>query len=396
MNQPTHTSEKMKEKVQLILSTNYFSSILMICLAPLCYFLLDIKEIIPQTFIIYGVLNIINTFFFYRHRKLIYTYLITSCIGIICAAIVTLYSGGVNSPFTFVLALIVFAGYISTKNYGRFHLYLILLFILFIYFHDSLDFNFQNKVPEYSRDSLSLIGILFSVYILGGIFGKILLTNYNNLYISKREIEKKSKENEILLKEIHHRVKNNLQTISSLLNIQARNTNNDETKRILTNSHNRVLSMAIVHEMLYAREDLSRIEYKEYVTQLGKFLIESLNKEDKKIELNIAISNIKFNIETSIPLGLLISEFITNSIKHAFLNKNSGKIGINIEKVDPEFFQLTLTDNGIGYNKELLCENPNSMGFKLIANLSRQLRGTINKTTSEGNGVIYVLKFKEI
>lgn len=397
MNQSTTLpTDRYKEKAKLILNANYFSSILMICLAPLCYYLLDIKEIIPHTFVIYGVLNILNTLLFYKHKKLIYTFLFTSCIGILSAAIVTLYSGGINSPFTFVLALIVFAGYISTQNYGRLHLFVIILFILFIYFHDVFHFTFRNVVPAKSQDSYSLIGILFSVYILGGIFGKILLTNYNNLYISKREVEKKNNENEVLLKEIHHRVKNNLQTISSLLNMQARNTDNLETKAMLTSSHNRVLSMAIVHEMLYAKEDLSKIEYKDYVTQLGGFLLKSINKNDKDIKFNIDIINIKFNIETAIPLGLIISEFVTNSLKHAFINTDDGSISIQIEKNDPTFYELTLKDNGIGYDTELHCNAKNSMGLKLIKNLTRQLRGTLDKTTSLGDGVTYIITFKEI
>ncbi|QLE00439.1 sensor histidine kinase [Galbibacter sp. BG1] len=396
MNQKQRqVSERFKEKEHLILSANYISSILMICIAPVCYFILDITKIIPFVLVSYGVIVLLNTFFYYKHKNLVCTYLITSVTSIICAGIITLYSGGITSPFLYVMSLVVFGGYISTRNYGRFSLFLIILFILAVYFQDQLNFSFTNVVPYNSRDTFSMFAILFSIYLLGAIFGRILLRNYDRLYISKWEIEKKSQENEILLKEIHHRVKNNLQTISSLLNMQARNTDNEETQRILVSSHNRVLSMAIVHEMLYAKEDLSKIEYCDYVQQLGKFLLKSL-KRDKKITLKTDISSeIKFNIETAIPLGLLISEFTTNSLKHAFKDMEEGIISISIEKPDPEFYLLTLRDNGVGFNTDEIEGKKSSMGLKLINNLTRQLRGTLVKP-EKSQGVTYLIKFKEI
>src|SRR5699024_456848 len=121
---------------------------------------------------------------------------------------------------------------------------------------------------------------------------RMLLGNYNKLYQSKRKIEKKNHEKEILLKEIHHRVKNNLQTISSLLNMQSRSTHNPEIKSILHAHHNRVFSMAMVHEMLYAHEDLSKIDYQRYVQQLGNFLIGSFQKSEENIQYNIHIKKI--------------------------------------------------------------------------------------------------------
>ncbi|WP_335966898.1 sensor histidine kinase [Galbibacter sp. PAP.153] len=388
-------SSRLDEKMHLILYVNYFSSALMICIALVCYFILDIKHIVPQVLLGYSVLSLLNIFLLKYHKKLLVTYLISLNLGVIGSIIVTVVTGGINSPFIFTMPLIVFAGYISTRNYGQFHMYLILLFILLIYFRNEIHLNFPNVVPEKSKDDFSLMSVLFSLYLLGGIFGKVLLGNYNKLYQSKKEIEKKSNENEVLLKEIHHRVKNNLQTISSLLNMQARTTENEDTKKILTSSHNRVLSMAIVHEMLYARDDLSKIEYRDYVKQLVKFHIKSLNKEDKKINFKINISNIKYNIETAIPLGLLISEFITNSLKHAFVNKDEGAITVTIEKTDPEFYTLILSDNGIGYNTSVAENKTKSMGLKLIHNLTRQLRGNLEKI-DKSQGVTYLIRFKEI
>ncbi|MCM5661644.1 sensor histidine kinase [Galbibacter mesophilus] len=388
-------SDSLQEKIDLILNTNYFSSIIMLCFAPICYFILDITEVIPQTFLVYGIANLVNTFMYYKHGKVMYIYLGTCFLALIGSAVVTLYSGGLNSPFAFVMLLIVFGGYVSTRAYGRFNLIIILTFILAVYFHESLHFSVKNKVPPASQETFSLIVLLFSMYILGAILGRILLRNYNRLLTSKKEIEKKSKENEVLLKEIHHRVKNNLQTISSLLNMQARNSTSEETKRMLSSSHNRVLSMAIVHEMLYAREDLARIEYQDYIAQLCSFLDNSLNKNDKKIVFQTNIKNIKFNVETAIPLGLLISEFITNSFKHAFPHKDEGTITISIEQTDLEYFRLTLSDDGVGYAEDNCTSSQGSMGLKLINSLTRQLRGSINKLEAT-NGVTYLIRFKEI
>ncbi|MCX2680214.1 sensor histidine kinase [Galbibacter sp. EGI 63066] len=293
------------------------------------------------------------------------------------------------------MALIAFSGYISSVNFGRILLTLIIIFVLIVFFQDSLQLPFHNVVPEKSRDLFYLISILFSIYLLGNFFGKILATNLKHLYLSRKELEKKAVEKEVLLKEVHHRVKNNLQTISSLLNMQARNTENAETKRILTNSHNRILSMAIVHEMLYERDDLYKISYKEYVKELGKYLIKSLNKEEKDIQLDLKICNIKFNIETAIPLGLLISEFMTNSIKHAFVNQKGGVIFIHIEQPSPDYFHLTMGDDGVGF-KDLIYEAPKkSLGLKLVNNLVRQLKGLITKNKVE-KGTSFTVKFQEI
>jgi len=332
---------------------------------------------------------------FPRHKNLYASYLISTTLGVIGSIIVCLYSGGINSPFIFILLLIVFSGYVSTRSYGKFHLYFILIAILAIYLCPLFGIHFPMVVPQESSSAYSLLVTLFSLYISGDIFGRMLLGNYNRLYQSKREIEKKNHEKELLLKEIHHRVKNNLQTISSLLNMQARATDNQEIKSILHSNHNRVFSMAMVHEMLYAHEDLSKIEYQNYVEQLCNFLIGSSNRSDEDIQYTINIKSIKLNIETAIPLSLLISELITNSLKHAFPDTNKGVITVSIEKTDPVYFLLNYSDTGIGMDPTALQCNSNSMGVKLIGKLARQLRGTI-KLAESNSGTTYLVKFKEI
>lgn len=392
---PIFYSERHKEEISLVVKMNYFSSVTMICFALVCYFFLDILKVIPHTLILYGILNLVNSLLFARHKNLHASYLISTALGLIGSIVVSLYSGGIKSPFIFILLLFVISGYVSTRSYGKFHLYFILVAILGIYLCPFMGANFPTMVPEKSSAAFSLMVTLFNLYITGDIFGRMLLGNYNKLYQSKREIEKKNHEKELLLKEIHHRVKNNLQTISSLLNMQARTTDNPEIKSILHSHHNRVFSMAMVHEMLYAHEDLSKIEYQNYVQQLGNFLVGSFKKTDENIHYNINIKSIKFNIETAVPLSLLISELITNSLKHAFPNNNKGVITVNIEKTDPVYFLLTYSDTGIGMDNSQLKNNSKTMGVRLIEKLTRQLRGTL-KLAGSKNGTTFLVKFKEI
>src|SRR5690606_32051621 len=392
---PIFYSERHKEKIALIVKMNYFASVTMICFALIFYFFLDIKKVIPHTLILYGLLNLTNSLLFTKHKNLHVSYLISTTLGIIGSIVVCLFSGGIRSPFIFILLLIVFSGYVSTRSYGKFHLYFILVVILAVYISPYIGLEFPMVVPSDSRSEFSLLITLFSLYISGDIFGRMLLGNYNRLYQSKREIEKKNHEKELLLKEIHHRVKNNLQTISSLLNMQARATDNQEIKSILHSNHNRVFSMAMVHEMLYAHEDLSKIAYQNNVEQLCNFLIGSSNSSDEDIQYTINIKSIKLNIETAIPLSLLISELITNSLKHAFPNTNKGSINISIEKTDPVYFLLSYSDTGIGMDTANLQRSSNSMGVNLIEKLTRQLRGSLKLAESD-HGATFLVKFKEI
>ncbi|WP_226979455.1 sensor histidine kinase [Zobellia roscoffensis] len=312
------------------------------------------------------------------------------------ASIVTLYSGGINSPFIFVLALIVVAGYVTTKAYGTLYLNLNILIIVLIYLQNVADFNFvKNAVPEDSKNLFALLSVLFSVYLLGGVFGKNLLQAHHNLYKTKNELEEKIREKETLIKEVHHRVKNNLQTVSSLLSLQSRSIVDKDVKSLLKSSQNRVITMAIVHEMLYMREDLSKIEYKSYVQELAEYLVRSIKGTSSNITLNIDIPNVKLNIDTAIPLGLLINETVTNALKYGIVDESKGEILIKLRKTDNNEFILNLGDNGQGFPEDITHKNSKSLGLKLIHNLSRQLQGSIIRDLSQ-KGTHYTIKFKEI
>lgn len=208
------------------------------------------------------------------------------------------------------------------------------------------------------------------------------------------QLSKRNAQDEILLKEIHHRVKNNLQTVSSLLSLQSRNVTDAHTKELLINSQHRVISMALIHEMLYAYDDISRIQYQEYVEQLSSHLVRSIKGPDNNIALKISMPDIKLGIDTAVPLGLLINEFITNTLKHGILEEKTGEITITLHKDAKENYLLNLKDNGIGFSESTLASKPNSLGLRLINNLVRQLRGELKRETTEG-GVHFMVTFRE-
>ncbi len=388
--------ERLESKARLILKVNYFTSAFSLIFACICLFFIDITKVIPFVFIVFGVLNLISTILYYYHKNLTITYNVVSILTLAGASIITLYSGGINSPFIFVLALIVVAGYVSTKAYGSLYLNLNLLIIVLIYSQSIADFSFvTNVVPEHSKDIFALLSVLFSVYILGGVFGKNLLHAHHNLYKTKNQLEEKIVEKETLLKEVHHRVKNNLQTVSSLLSLQARNSDDKDVKDLLKSSQNRVISMAMVHEMLYMRDDISKIGYRSYVQELAEYLVRSIKGTSKNITLDIDIPDVRLNIDTAIPLGLLINEAVTNALKYGIIDESKGHIFIKLRKGDYDEYLLNIGDNGVGYSEIINAKTTKSLGLKLIHNLARQLRGSIIKDLSK-KGTHYIVKFKEI
>jgi two-component sensor histidine kinase len=388
--------ERFTDRERLLIKVNYYSSIFSLAFFFVCIYLLNIQSVLPYFFLSFAIINLVNTYSYRFHKNLSLTYNIASVTGLVGAVGITLLSGGINSPFIFVLALIVLAGYVTARKYGRAYLTINLLLIVLVYAYGQfMNTPIENVVPENSKDLFALLSILFSVYLLGGVMGKNLLHVHHQLYKSKKEIEARSEEKDTLLKEVHHRVKNNLQTVSSLLSLQSRSIEDARTKNILKSSQNRVISMAMVHEMLYMREDLSKIQYRSYVRELSEYLIKSLKGANNKVTLNIDIPDIELGIDTAIPLGLLINEAITNSLKYGIKGDHEGEIHIAIKKENEHEYELNIGDNGAGYSDSITLKNSRSLGLKLIHNLARQLKGTITRDPSR-QGTNYIVKFREI
>lgn len=394
----TIDKERLQDKTKLFLRVNYTTSIISILFGALCYFFLNITQIIPFALAGFAILNIINLLYFKVHKNIVPTFNFSSIIGLITAVVVTVYSGGINSPFIFMIPLIAFGGFINSTRYGRIYLNIIIILILLIFTQTIPELRItENLVTEESSSVFSLVSVLFAVFILGNTLGKTLLKTYNAMYSSKRALAMQVHEKENLLKEVHHRVKNNLQTVSSLLSLQSRNIETGPMKGLLKGTQNRVIAMAMVHEMLYMRNDISHIEYKSYVQELSEYLIRSIKGNDNNVDLIIDIPDIKLGIDTAIPLGLLINETLTNALKYGIESDNEGAISIKLQKDSEQenCYILEIGDNGIGFPETINYKNTKSLGLKLIHNLTRQLRGTIQRDNSK-KGTNYIIKFQEI
>jgi len=385
-----------KDKIRLTLRVSYFASFFCLFLGLICIFYLDIKQLVPHIFFAFGGINLLNSILFRLHKNLTITYNVISILGLASAIAITIFTGGINSPFIFVLAIVVFAGYATTRRYGKIYLYISILIVVLIYLQGITTSSItQNVVPPQSQDLFSFLSVIFSVYLLGGVLGKNLLKAHHDLYKSKLVVEQQIAEKETLLKEVHHRVKNNLQTVSSLLSLQSRSIENEQMKNLIKSSQNRVISMAMVHEMLYMRDDLSKIEFKSYVQELSEYLVRSVKGTNNNIKLDLHIPDIQLGIDTAIPLGLLINEAITNALKYGIKDDEEGEIHIALKEAQEKAFELEIGDDGAGFPDTVNYKNSKSLGLKLIHNLARQLKGTITKDNSK-KGTNYVVKFREV
>ena len=208
-------------------------------------------------------------------------------------------------------------------------------------------------------------------------------------------IEIQNNEKEILLKEIHHRVKNNLQIITSLLSLQNQNIEEVVLKQIFTSSQMRIKSMAIIHELLYQSNNFSKIDYQDYLQHLSQSLLDSYGQPNQDISLHIDAHAIQFNLETAIPLGLIINEAVTNSLKHGFKDRTEGILKISVELMEKEFYKMTIEDNGIGIPKDFNLEKSKSLGTNLMNKLVRQLEGNVTVESGYSGTALHFL-FKQI
>jgi PAS domain S-box-containing protein len=194
-------------------------------------------------------------------------------------------------------------------------------------------------------------------------------------------------EKEILLREIHHRVKNNLQIIASLLYLQSINITDSFTIDILRESRSRVKSMALIHEKLYRSEDLSLIPFATYLESLIENLKEAYGIDDTTVAISVTIDppGLSLNIETGIPCGLIINELISNSMKHAFRDGRAGVITIAVKQTSPHEFTMILADNGPGFPRDVDFRNTSSLGLQLVNNLVAQLEGDISLDCTSGS-----------
>jgi two-component sensor histidine kinase len=201
-------------------------------------------------------------------------------------------------------------------------------------------------------------------------------------------------EKEVLLKEIHHRVKNNLQIISGLLTMQSRMVDNEPVKDIFLDCHNRIRSMALVHEVLYSSENLSEINLHEYLSKLINELMRSYRKDGQALRVKTDIADISIKIETAIPCGLIISELVSNALKYAFPKIQNGELYIAAVSLSDNEIALVVRDNGVGVPEDFDLAKSASLGLRLVTDLTEhQLKGKI--ILKRDHGTEFQITFKE-
>jgi two-component sensor histidine kinase len=206
-------------------------------------------------------------------------------------------------------------------------------------------------------------------------------------------IQQQLQEKEVLLKEIHHRVKNNLQLVSSLLQLQSSKFSDPEVLKALEEGQGRVQSMAMIHQMLYENEDLTDINLDEYFEHLWKSIRMSFGELSNHVEIKGAKSNMHVNIDTAVPLGLIGNELLYNCFKYAFQGKEQGVIAYQFEKIEDKSYCLSMSDDGHGLPEDFGSIKKKSLGMRLVEMLSRQLDGKV-EYVSDGSGTTVRVFFR--
>lgn len=236
------------------------------------------------------------------------------------------------------------------------------------------------KKNELQTDIILLLIILLTGIFSGSIF--LFITNRSNKTLNQ-ELTRELNKNQSLIMEIHHRVKNNLQIVASMLNMQAKYVDNEKMKEILAECRARIKSMGLIHESLYKDERNEAPLFNEYVKQLIPLLVETYQIDESKIILKMDVEEFRLSIDESIPCGLLINEVISNSLKHAFPKDSNGQILIKMSISDNRA-KLRISDNGIGLSKNFDASKQNTFGFLLIHTLADQLEAKVNIDSTEG------------
>jgi PAS domain S-box-containing protein len=253
----------------------------------------------------------------------------------------------------------------------------------------------ESKLEEYEVEMVTRNGEPVNVLISAKRDGETISGMIMDITENKKSqdlVKKSLLEKEMLLKEIHHRVKNNLMVISSLLSLQSRYIKDEVSKSIFKESQNRARSMALIHELLYRSSDLKRINFGDYIKTLTNELFRMYVTDPDRIKLNINVEDVMLDINTAIPLGLIVNELVSNSMKHAFPNDRKGKIDIEF-KLEDGIYSMIVSDNGVGFPKDYDLEVSDSLGLRIVNSLTEQIDGQIE--LERENGTRYIIKFEE-
>lgn len=221
----------------------------------------------------------------------------------------------------------------------------------------------------------------------------VLISDITDQKKAEEQIKASLKEKETLLQEIHHRVKNNLAVVSSLLGLQSEKSDDMKLKEALMDSRNRINAMSMIHEVLYESESLSRIDMKAYLLKLSSDIARSY-ENSSRVQIHVEADGVRIGAKQASPVGLIVNEMMTNSFKYAFREKQEGKIRIQMKEVDSHI-ELIYADDGVGIAEDIDWTNADSMGLRLIKILSEgQLKGSLQLTG--GKGTCFKVKFARV
>ncbi len=312
------------------------------------------------------------------------------------------YSGILSGTYLYHFPLILAIAFIfdmrEDKKYMLFHFLLLITFLIInVFTHHEL---FSSRfLTNDMRSQMFMFNLIFSASAVGFFVYIMIQNNLKESYSyiqriedrkqSERAIKEALEEKNILIAELHHRVKNNLAIISGLFSLKLNDDLHEDAKNVLLESRNRVRSMALIHNRLYNSDNLTDVNFEEYAKELISEINASYPTVSNSVKINTTINNLSLNVNSAIPCGLILNELLTNSFKHAFKEKNDGQIDVSFSK-EAGNYKLTVKDNGIGlptnYNKK------QSLGVTVIEALSEQLDGSFG--FSNDNGTCFELKFK--
>ncbi len=236
-----------------------------------------------------------------------------------------------------------------------------------------------------------LIGIY---YIIDRIKYQLYERDHFKILVEERtqNLSNALKEKEILLQEVHHRIKNNLAVISGLLQLQTINIQNDEAQRILMESQLRIKSIALIHEKLYQNDTLANINFRKYIEELVEVIADSYNFENKSIDVKLEVDNVNITLDQSIPCGLILNELVSNSFEHAFKGRDSGVLLIQFKEQQDGSIKFVIRDDGVGFPDNYSMETSASLGVTLVHTLVQQLQGEISMNGKVGTEYNIVFK----
>lgn len=242
---------------------------------------------------------------------------------------------------------------------------------------------YEQPELHYKDDEMDIV-FLFRAFRIAGQRVGVAFEDVTERVRSAERIKASLNEKEVLLREVHHRVKNNLQVIVSLLNLQSRKISDPTALSMITESQSRIRSMVLIHEKLYRSRDFAHVDFREYVESLMHHLMRSYQDLDGRVRIEKNIGEVALGIDSAIPFGMVINELVSNALKHAFKDQRQGVVTIDMQPRDGGGVCLSVKDNGVGLPEGLDILKTDSLGMQLVTTLTDQLEGTLSIKSENG------------